>query len=353
MSDVKPIFLRFKCPVVQIYLTKLFEKMFGGIMNTFQIKKKRKHHKHHKHHHEQGGQGGWGQPQPQQGGGWGQPQPQQQGGGWGQPQPQQGGGGWGQPQSNDDSWAGFMGNIGGGSSGWGNDYKGNEWINAQQQQQNFQINNGFNMDNTNLADLIQQQIIQVEPTPSQKMIEELRAKGQPFRDDRFPPNTASLSGEWGKLSEWNSIQWEKISNKIPGARVFVDRPDPRDIKQGYLGDCYFLAGLAALSERPDRIFSLFLTQEVNDVKYYSCKILYKGKWMTIDMDEYIPYMHGTPAFSKSVDKELWVMLLEKAWAKLYTSYKRTEAGYPEEPLHDLTGAPIKHIYTKRGSSKED
>lgn len=32
------------------------------------------------------------------------------------------------------------------------------------------------------------------------------------------------------------------------------------------------------------------------------------------------------------------MLLEKAWAKLYSSYKRIEAGYPEEGLHDLTGA---------------
>lgn len=40
------------------------------------------------------------------------------------------------------------------------------------------------------------------------------------------------------------------------------------------------------------------------------------------------------------------MLLEKAWAKMYTSYKRIEAGYPEEPLHDLTGAPIKQIALK-------
>ena len=47
------------------------------------------------------------------------------------------------------------------------------------------------------------------------------------------------------------------------------------------------------------------------------------------------------------------MLLEKAWAKLYTSYKRIEAGYPEEGLHDLTGAPIKQIYTKQaGFDKE-
>lgn len=60
--------------------------------------------------------------------------------------------------------------------------------------------------------------------------------------------------------------------------------EPNDIKQGYLGDCYFLAGLAALAERPDRIFSLFLLKEPNQVKYYSVKMLYKGKWMTIDMD---------------------------------------------------------------------
>jgi len=40
---------------------------------------------------------------------------------------------------------------------------------------------------------------------------------------------------------------------------------------------------------------------------------------------------------------LWVILLEKAWAKLYSSYKRIEAGYPEEGLHDLTGAPIRQI----------
>ena len=88
-----------------------------------------------------------------------------------------------------------------------------------------------------------------------------------------------------------------------------------------------MAGLAALAERPDRIFNLFLLQEMNDIKYFSVKLLYKGKWRTIDMDEYIPCMYGKPSFSKSVGEELWVILLEKAWAKLYTSYKRIEAGY--------------------------
>lgn len=84
------------------------------------------------------------------------------------------------------------------------------------------------------------------------------------------------------------------------------------------------------------------------------KVLFKGKWLTIDVDECIPFLYDKPAFSKSVNNQLWVVLLEKAWAKCYTSFKRIEAGYPEEPLHDLTGAPIKQISIKKGNfNKED
>jgi hypothetical protein len=34
---------------------------------------------------------------------------------------------------------------------------------------------------------------------------------------------------------------------------------------------------------------------------------------------------------------------------MYSNYKRIEAGYPEEGLHDLTGAPIKQIYLQHSS----
>lgn len=81
--------------------------------------------------------------------------------------------------------------------------------------------------------------------------------------------------------------------------LFSRKIGPSDIKQGYLGDCYFLAALAAVVERPDRIFNLFLLRQLNQQRYFSVKMLYKGKWMTVDMDEIIPCMNNMPAFSRA------------------------------------------------------
>ena len=72
--------------------------------------------------------------------------------------------------------------------------------------------------------------------------------------------------------------------------LFQGKIQPQDIEQGFLGDCYFLAGLSALAERPDRIYNLFLLKKKNDYNYFSLRILYRGKWRTIDIDEYIPFV---------------------------------------------------------------
>lgn len=138
--------------------------------------------------------------------------------------------------------------------------EGQSWVDHQAQLNN---SNFLGSDVCDLTKFLEQQIIGIEPSPSKAKLEELRKKGQKFLDDRFPPNQNSLSGEWGNIADWKDIKWKKISEALPQSKIFQGKVEPQDIKQGYLGDCYFLAGLAAIAERPDRIFNLFLLQDQN------------------------------------------------------------------------------------------
>lgn len=72
-----------------------------------------------------------------------------------------------------------------------------------------------------------------------------------------------------------------------------------------------------------------------------------GEPKTIVVDDYFPYCNHKDewAFSRSSsEKEIWVLLLEKAWAKIYGSYQRIEAGTTGEALPALTGAPSDFMF---------
>jgi len=86
------------------------------------------------------------------------------------------------------------------------------------------------------------------------------------------------------LEKYKEVKWDRVSKVIDNCIVFRKKISPKDIIQGKLGNCYFLAAVAALAERPDRIFKLFLTKEVNKKRYFAVKLLYKGKWKVIDLD---------------------------------------------------------------------
>ena len=60
------------------------------------------------------------------------------------------------------------------------------------------------------------------------------------------------------------------------------------------------------------------------------------------VDDFIPCDPQTrlPCFAYSSQQgEAWCMLIEKAWAKLHGSYERIEAGFAENVMTHLTGAP--------------
>ena len=57
------------------------------------------------------------------------------------------------------------------------------------------------------------------------------------------------------------------------------------------------------------------------------------------VDNYIPTLKREPCFSTTHGNELWVIIIEKVWAKLHGDFVRIIAGMPHETFRDLTGAP--------------
>lgn len=78
-----------------------------------------------------------------------------------------------------------------------------------------------------------------------------------------------------------------------------------------------------------------------------------GEWTNVIIDDYFPcYPNGGPIFSRSNGNELWVLLLEKAYAKLHGGYKTLTAGLPYEAMMDLTGCPTMSLSFKDERVKE-
>jgi len=102
-----------------------------------------------------------------------------------------------------------------------------------------------------------------------------------------------------------------------------------------------LAALAALAEFPQNICPIFTCPD-NKNGCYSMTFYPKGIRTEVLVDDFIPTTAGKPCFSRAQGEELWVLLLEKAYAKCYGSYKGIVAGFAQMALFELTGAPAQN-----------
>eukprot|EP00347_Sterkiella_histriomuscorum_P008050 403346565 len=115
---------------------------------------------------------------------------------------------------------------------------------------------------------------------------------------------------------------------------------PSDIKSGQLNNQWLLNAFGILAERPALLERIFVTKHINDMGIYEMKLCINGEWQSVIVDDYIPcYPNGGPIFSSCHQNELWVSLLEKAFAKVRGGYQNLTKSLSYQALQDLTGFP--------------
>jgi len=188
--------------------------------------------------------------------------------------------------------------------------------------------------------------IPYEVLDTDEIVIRMAERGQEnFIDPHFPPRNISLFNVVKDEYPFDfMVHWRRPHEFMKNPAVFEHEIDPNDIKQGGLGDCWFLSALSSLAERPGMVKRLFITQEYNKEGIYKIKICKNGEWVVVTVDDYIPCRYnGGPIFSRGAGNELWVMLIEKAYAKLHGNYHALSGGFTAHAMIDLSGCPTEHV----------
>jgi len=180
---------------------------------------------------------------------------------------------------------------------------------------------------------------------------QIEESGELFSDPEFLTDQNSLCGysmDFNRRNQMQAFEFKRSSEYFGEDALVYDNVASGDIIQGQLGDCYFLAAISAIAEHPDRLKRLFLTKTNEGNGLFAVALCLNGVWEEVILDDCAPCTSsGSLAFNTSKSNELWVVLLEKAWAKVHGGYLNIEAGLTREALRDLTGASAKTYFTKK------
>lgn len=108
-----------------------------------------------------------------------------------------------------------------------------------------------------------------------------------------------------------------------GGRALFSSAGPQmtDVRQGRVGDCYFLAGLSATAKaNPDRI-----RQGIVDLGdgTYGVQFFRNGVVSFVRVDADLPTVNGAAWYARPTNGSLWAPLMEKA----YAMFRRTDGQY--------------------------
>jgi hypothetical protein len=167
--------------------------------------------------------------------------------------------------------------------------------------------------------------------------------GELFLDSRFEYHTETFKDDVENVADDSQIEWMRPYELVTNPLLNTDKIKPEEVQQGALGDCWFLAALAALAKEP-KLYQKVFAEKVNlygfNYKgYLKVNFWQYGEWITVYIDDRLPTQHNNLIYGRNTSvNNFWVPLLEKAYAKLMGSYRNLIGGNSEKALMELTGA---------------
>ncbi|KAG2375011.1 hypothetical protein C9374_010385 [Naegleria lovaniensis] len=180
----------------------------------------------------------------------------------------------------------------------------------------------------------------------QGLASHLRMEGKRFVDEDFPPQS-----DWVRAYDF-------FHGDVAIVKKGFSATAPR---QGSVGNCWLIQSLSGAAIRPKEIQNVFCLCESVDPSLGLYAVTFHseepGKKYTVLLDDYCP-MHSDFVYAKSyaAKGELWIPLIEKAFAKMVGGYidlaPSKHSFNPAHVLVALLGGKAKHFEWFSGENSE-
>ncbi|XP_048254079.1 calpain-9-like isoform X2 [Haliotis rufescens] len=164
-----------------------------------------------------------------------------------------------------------------------------------------------------------------------------------FVDPEFPPNEKSLYKNGRASRKFGKIVWKRPLDIANNPVFILNEARRHDLDQGYLGNCWFVAGAAILATSHRKQLERVVPRDQgfgNDYAgIFHFYFWWYGEYEEVIIDDYLPTDGYRLIFCHNRERtnEFWSALLEKAYAKLRGSYEALDGGKLQDSLVDFTG----------------
>jgi len=159
-----------------------------------------------------------------------------------------------------------------------------------------------------------------------------------LRTHGLPP--AKFSDKFNCGAALRPGRGEGLADTTPHLTLFHS-VSPNDLSQGAMGNCWLISSLAAVAEFPKLLTSLSKQQVLDPEGRYDLKLFHplKEEWVPVTIDDRFPVNGAELKYGRlSKDGELWPIVFEKAFAKMFGGYEQLDGNSPLIALKALTGA---------------